>query len=206
MNSPELSHETFFLNFVSSQRICKARLILSGRSSIRKKRRGTGFPDVSFHPVGRAFEIDDKGRPRVRVHGAKAPKELIGRVPNSRSVGFTEHSSLFSSSSSASYRSFVVGVLAVVEVVLFVAVVHLLVWRGCERWGPGRPKSSNSRNLRLPRLPFRSNNVELNWKKIDLLFSRLFKRYKIFITAEGKFNSFNSQVEDGKCKIFEWRS
>lgn len=163
MNNPELSHETFFLNFASSQQICKARLILSGRSSIRKKRRGTGFfagfPDVSFHPVGCTFEIDDKGRPCVRVHGAKAPKELIGRVPNSRSVGFTEHSSLFSSSSSASYRSFVVGVLAVVEVV---AVVHLLAWRGCGRWGPRRPKSSNSRNSRLSQLPFRNNNVELN--------------------------------------------
>lgn len=94
-----------------------------------------GFPR-RFVSLGqrRAFEIGDKGRPRVRVHGAKAPKELIGRVPNSRSVGFTEHSSLFSSSSSASCQSFVDGVLAVVGVVgvvLFVAVVHIvLVWRG----------------------------------------------------------------------------
>lgn len=41
------------------------------------------------------------------VFASTAPKELIGRVPNSRSVGFAEHSSLFSSSSSASCHSFV---------------------------------------------------------------------------------------------------
>lgn len=144
------------MNLASSQQIYKARLILLGRSSIRKNDASRDFSRDSLTCLvspgpgqRRAFEIDDKRRPCVRVHGAKAPKELIGCVPNSQPVGFTEHSSLFSSSSSASCRSFVVGVLAVVGVVLFVAVVHLLAWRGCRRWGLGRPKSTNVAELAI---------------------------------------------------------
>lgn len=102
MNCPGPSRETFSLvDFASSQRIYNANPPeLIGDSEKRRVARfiAGSLRRVSFRVLGpgqrRALEIGDKGRPRVRVHGAKAPKELIGRVPNSRSVGFTEHTRL----------------------------------------------------------------------------------------------------------------
>lgn len=137
MNHPSLSDETSLgADSVSSQKVHKSLtstsvLFLCGYP---QKRCVAQFSAIFFNVSLARFDTALKSATKdvVRVHGAKAPKELIGRVPNSRSVGFTKHSSPFSSSSSASCRPFVVGVFTVAEIVVFV-VIDVVYRKKCAR-------------------------------------------------------------------------